>query len=155
MFDSGVLDILSVTNGLVDSTVIPVVSTNNISAGRTRILLNVSGTPGVDGAGYLCQITFDAIGAAGTSSDIELENGTLGDNVGFAISAAWTGDSVAVLSSILGDANGDGDLNALDITTIEMMVGGILTPTAAADANQDGKWNALDITLIEMLVAGA
>jgi len=155
VFDSGVLDILSVTNGLVDSTVIPVIFTNNISAGRTRILLNVSGTPGVDGAGYLCQITFNAIGAAGTSSDIELENGILSDNSGFAIGAGWTDDSVAVLSSILGDANGDSVLNALDITSIEMMVGGLLTPTAAADANQDGKWNALDVTLIEILVAGA
>ena len=158
VFDSSVLEIVNltsdVTNGQIDTTVIPVISAVEISAGRVRILVNVSGTPGVNGEGYLCQIKFHALGAAGTSSDIDLENGILSDNTGFAIGAVWTGTSVNVLASILGDANGDGNLNAVDITTIEMMVGGLLAGTPGADANQDGKWNALDITLIEILVAG-
>jgi len=53
-----------------------------------------------------------------------------------------------------GDANGDGVLNAVDITTVEMIVGGVLPPTPGADANQDGVYNAVDITTTEMLVGG-
>ncbi len=158
VFDSSVLEIVNltsdVTNGQIDTTAVPVISAFEISSGRVRILVNVSGTPGVTGEGYLCQIKFHALGAAGMSSDIDLENGILSDNTGSAIGAGWTGASVNVLASILGDASGDGVLNAVDITTIEMMVGGLLAGTPEADANQDGKWNALDITLIEILVAG-
>ena len=54
-----------------------------------------------------------------------------------------------------GDANGDGNINALDITTVELMIVGALVETASADANGDGKINALDITATEILVAAA
>ncbi len=54
-----------------------------------------------------------------------------------------------------GDANGDGNINALDITTVELIVVGALVEMASADANGDGKINALDITATEILVAAA
>ncbi len=62
--------------------------------------------------------------------------------------------SLQVILFIPGDANGDGLLNALDITTVEMVVGGILAATPGADANGDGFLNALDITTTEMIVGG-
>ena len=54
-----------------------------------------------------------------------------------------------------GDANGDGNINALDITTVELIVVGTLAEMASADANGDGEINALDITATEILVATA
>ena len=54
-----------------------------------------------------------------------------------------------------GDANGDGNINALDITTVELIVVGARAETASADANGDGEINALDITATEILVATA
>ena len=52
------------------------------------------------------------------------------------------------------DANGDGNVNALDIANVERAIAGLGSETAGADANQDGNINALDITKIEMIIAG-
>ena len=53
-----------------------------------------------------------------------------------------------------GDANGDGNINALDITKVERIIAGLDAETPGADANQDGNINALDITKIERIIAG-
>ena len=53
-----------------------------------------------------------------------------------------------------GDANGDGVVNALDITYLEMIIAGLQAETPGADANEDGVVNALDITYLEMIIAG-
>ena len=53
-----------------------------------------------------------------------------------------------------GDANGDGAVNALDITKVERIIAGLDTQTPGADANQDGNVNALDITKVERIIAG-
>jgi Leucine-rich repeat (LRR) protein len=53
-----------------------------------------------------------------------------------------------------GDANGDGTIDALDITSVERVIARLDALTAGADANQDGKINALDITKIERRIAG-
>ena len=55
---------------------------------------------------------------------------------------------------IPGDANGDGNVNALDITNTERIIVGMDDETPGADANGDGSVNALDITRIEMIIAG-
>ncbi len=57
-------------------------------------------------------------------------------------------------TTLPGDANGDGVVNALDITKIERIIIGLDTPTPGADANQDGNINALDITTVERIIAG-
>lgn len=53
-----------------------------------------------------------------------------------------------------GDANGDGQINAQDITFVERIIAGLNVSTPGADANQDGVINALDITKIERAIAG-
>ena len=53
-----------------------------------------------------------------------------------------------------GDANGDGVVNALDITKVERIIVGLDAETPGADANQDGNINALDITKIERIIVG-
>lgn len=55
---------------------------------------------------------------------------------------------------LAGDANGDGKLNALDITKAERIIAGLDTATPEADANFDGNINAQDVTKIERLVGG-
>jgi len=54
---------------------------------------------------------------------------------------------------IPGDANGDGFVNALDITKVERIVAGLDAETPGADANEDGSVNALDITMVEIIIA--
>ena len=53
-----------------------------------------------------------------------------------------------------GDANGDGVVDALDITKVERIIVGLDAATPGADANGDGNVNALDITKVERIIAG-
>jgi len=62
--------------------------------------------------------------------------------------------TVAGEVGLAGDANGDGVVNALDITYLEMIIAGLQAETPGADANEDGVVNALDITYLEMIIAG-
>jgi len=64
------------------------------------------------------------------------------------------GDTNITTGVLVGDANGDGSVNALDITKVERIIGGADAPTPGADANQDGNINALDITKVERIIAG-
>ena len=57
-------------------------------------------------------------------------------------------------ASTAGDANGDGQVNAQDITKVERIIAHLDTPTPGTDANLDGKVNALDITTVERIIAG-
>jgi len=97
---------------------------------------------------------FHVIGSEGSSSTITLSTGILSNNLAEEIPAAWIGDTVNVTSVLPGDANGDGNVNALDITKVERIIAGLDAETPGADANQDGNINALDITKIERIIAG-
>jgi hypothetical protein len=68
---------------------------------------------------------------------------------------AWlvkAGDSDTTVTP--GDGNGDGSVNALDITKVERVIVGLDADTPGADANSDGNINAMDITKIELIIAG-
>lgn len=78
---------------------------------------------------------------------------TVTDDDGLTDSTSTT-INVAASSVLPGDANGDGNVNALDITKVERIIAGLDVETSGADANQDGNINALDITKIERIIAG-
>jgi len=68
-----------------------------------------------------------------------------------------TGSSAGVTTQVEtvvlpGDANGDGNVNALDITKVERIIALLDPETPGADANQDGNVNALDITKVEIII---
>jgi hypothetical protein len=153
-FDPLVLQLDNVASGLIGATEIPVDIYNEISSGTYRVVQNVPGLTGVSGSGYLSVLHFHVIGSDGDSSSMTLSNGTLSDNHAGEIAATWVGDSVDITSSTAGDANGDGVVNALDITKVERIVVGLDTETPGADANGDGVVNALDITKIERIIVG-
>jgi len=75
VFDPAVLTIdninpgADITDGLIGTTTMPVAATNQLSPGTVRILVSPSGTPGISGSGYLCQIRFMPFGAG--SSNIQ------------------------------------------------------------------------------------
>jgi hypothetical protein len=152
-FDASVLRLENVTSGLIGSTTIPVDVYNQISPGTYRVIQNVPGLTGVSGSGYLAVLHFHVIGSGG-SSPISLSNGMLANNLAQEIAATWVGDSVNITSVLPGDANGDGNVNALDITKVERIIAGLDAETPGADANGDGNVNALDITKIELKIAG-
>ena len=67
---------------------------------------------------------------------------------------SWSFTTEAESTVIPGDANGDGEVNALDITKVERIIAGLDAETPGADANEDGSVNALDITKVERIIAG-
>jgi hypothetical protein len=71
------------------------------------------------------------------------------------LAADYATDTFTVETSgvIPGDANGDGVVNALDITKVERIIAMLDAETPGADANQDGVVNALDITKVERIIA--
>jgi len=156
VFDNTVLRLDNVTDGTIDGTAIPVTIWNPIAAGRVRVVNNVPGAPGVTGSGTLAVLHFHVIGIECQTSDINLSNGMLGDNLAQEIPATWIGDSVHVVTSAVlpGDANGDGVVNNLDITKVERIIVGLDAETPGADANQDGVVNNLDITKVERIIVG-
>jgi len=153
-FDAAVLRLDDVASGLIGSTVIPVDMYNELSPGVYRVVQNVPGLTGATGSGYLAVLHFHVIGSEGDSSAISLSNGVLSDNQAGEITATWAGDSVEITSVTPGDGNGDGAVNALDITKVERIIAGMDAETPGADANSDGSVNALDITKIELIIAG-
>jgi hypothetical protein len=153
-FDAAVLRLDDVASGLIDSTTVPVDMYNELSPGTYRVIQNIPGVAGVSGSGYLAVLHFHVIGSEGDSSAISLSNGVLSDNQAGEITSTWTGDSVDITSVTPGDGNGDGAVNALDITKVERVIVGLDTDTPGSDANSDGNVNAMDITMIELIIAG-
>jgi len=153
-FDASVFRLDDITSGLIGSTTIPVDIYNEISTGTYRVVQNVPGLDGATGSGYLAVLHFHVIGSEGDSSTINLSNGMLSNVQADWIVAVWSWHSVDVTSVLQGDANGDGVINALDITKVERIIAFLDPLTPGSDANQDGYTNALDITATERTLAG-
>ena len=81
------------------------------------------------------------------------------NGVATAQTASWHSGVVTELNLtvdvvIPGDANGDGKVNACDITKVERIIAGLDAPFPGADADLSGTINAADITKIERIIAG-
>ena len=97
-------------------------------------------------------VTFDYTVTASTTAGTYSFSGVVKDED--KIEYTIGGDTNITTGVLVGDANGDGSVNALDITKVERIIGGADAPTPGADANQDGNINALDITKVERIIAG-
>jgi len=145
-FDASVLRLDDVTSGLIGSTAISVEVYWEVSPGTWRVVQSIPGATGVTSSGYLAVLHFHVIGSEGDSSDVSISNGSLYDTMAEEITATWIGDSIDVIRVLPGDANGDGVINALDITKVVRIIALLDAQTSGADVNQDGTVNALDIT---------
>lgn len=156
-FNSAVLRLNNVTAGQIGAggnfTSIPVDIWNATSNSTFNVIQNIPGLNGASGSGYLAVLHFQAVGSLSSSSNISLSGGVLSNNLAQGIPAIWIGDVVQV-SLQPGDANGDGAVNAIDITKVERIIAHLDSSTPGGDANQDGNINSLDITKVERLIAG-
>ncbi|NQU10660.1 hypothetical protein HQ590_07720 [bacterium] len=164
-FDTDVLTLASISAGSIGGTAIPV-SAYVVGTDTVTVTVNVLDTPGVSGVGTLATLNFTFVGVSGEQSTLALSGGSLSDNTAAAVNAQWVNPTAPVAATlVVGDANGDGNLNALDITKIELDIAngrgvwtapspGTTEAAPGADANIDGAINSLDITRIELLVAG-
>lgn len=112
-YDETVLEVTSVSDGLIGTTAIPAAdSWAYIPAdtqGTIRVVNNIPGLDGVTGSGYLSVIHFHAIGDAGTSSDITINNGLLGDITATAITTNWPPNpaTVNIIASVVAEFTSD------------------------------------------------
>ena len=114
------------------------------------------------------QLPWQSLSASG--GDRESANYTLRDTVGqpspIGISEStnyrlrsgyWYGASKLLQGPpqvLPGDANGDGDINVLDMTKVARMILQLEAENTEADANQDGGINVLDMTKIAKIILG-
>jgi hypothetical protein len=153
VFNPSVFEVGNITNGQMDSTVIPVDTWQVITPGVIRIVQNVEELQGVSGSGYIAELHFRVIGSNGSSSEIDFSNGVFNDINANQIPAAWTGKTgIGVYK--LGDANDDGNVNSLDMAKLERIIFGLDDQTPGADANGDGNVNAIDIAKVELIMMG-
>jgi len=113
----------------------------------------VSGSVSYNSDTYTATFTPSANLAIGTTYTATLST-TITDAAGNPLASAYSWNFTTASVVTPGDANGDGNVNALDITKVERIIAGLDTQTSGADANQDGNVNALDITKIERIIAG-
>ncbi len=112
-YDETVLEVTGVADGLIGSTIIPAAdSWAYIPAdtqGTIRVVNNIPGLDGVTGSGYLSVIYFQAIGAAGTSSNITISDGLLGDITATAITTNWPPSpaTVNIIASVVAEFTSD------------------------------------------------
>jgi outer membrane protein assembly factor BamB len=59
------------------------------------------------------------------------------------------------LPCLVGDANEDGVVDALDLQAEKQIIFGELPPTCGADANEDGYTNVLDLVKIKLIIIGS
>ena len=57
-------------------------------------------------------------------------------------------------NQMIGDVNGDGGLNVLDVVVLVSMILGNVEPNSNADVNQDGIFNVLDVVTLINLILG-
>jgi len=139
-FDSSVLNLTSVAPGAIGNTIIPVDIFNKYQPGKCSVVQNLPGLTGVSGSGTLATLRFNALRDGNTT--IALTNGTVCNTEAVTLNTAWQGaaikvDIVASLKAQInalmqrlqlleqrpvGDVNGDGNINAGDITKLERII---------------------------------
>ena len=153
VFNPSVFEVDNVTNGQIDSTLIPVDTWEVITPGVIRVVQNVEELHGVSSSGYIAELHFHVIGSDSSSSEIDFSNGVFNDINANQMPATWTGKTgIGVYK--LGDANDDGRVNSLDIAKLERIIIGLDDRTPGADASGDGNVNALDIAKVELVMMG-
>jgi hypothetical protein len=127
-FDSSVITVTGVTDGLIGGNIIHVDGYTTPWEGdpnKMKVLVSWPPLyPGVSGAGYLCEIQFDVIGTEGDTSPINLTDGLLANQDmqdGLPIEADWLGTTVTVgpcfapvLVSLVGPPPVEADMEASD-----------------------------------------
>ena len=153
VFDPAVLRLDNVTDGTINGVTVPVQSWIQSPPGRYLITVNVSGSTGISGSGLLSELHLHCVGGNGTSSNITIVHGAISPAVETLLRLSCTDASVGI-GTISGDANYDGTVNVVDITSVIKMILMQLDSTDTGDANQDGTVNVYDISKIARMILG-
>jgi len=95
-YDPAVVEVVGVSNGLINGTEIPVENWGFIpppdTQGTIRVIENLPDVTGVSGEGYLAEIDFHVLGSACNTTSLDLHDGTLNNIYAEEIPASWIDD---------------------------------------------------------------
>jgi len=141
-----------VVGAVITTTFSEAMDTSTITTGSFT-LDGVSGSVSYDSGTNTATFTPDASLSYSTTYTATLST-AIADAAGNPLASAYSWSFTTESEVTPGDANGDGNVNALDITKVERIIAGLDAETPGADANEDGSVNALDITKVELMIAG-
>lgn len=95
-FDPDVLSVVDVEPGSIDGTDVPIDMWRLIEEGRARVTFNLKGADGVSGSGHVAKVTFEAVGAQGDTSTMNVSEGLLVDIEALKMPADWFDDTVTI-----------------------------------------------------------
>lgn len=155
-YDPSVVEVTNVTNGNVPNSTLT--WSVNESRGRVTLLLTTTARPGTSGEHDFARVSFRAVGALGSTSALDLNVEEVVDSDGIAFSTPPMVGDATFRAGLLGDADGDGDIDAQDAIAIaEAVVGrraiGSLV-ASSADVSGDGRVTGRDAMLIRQFLAG-
>ena len=121
---------------------------DNVAGTITGIAGAITEAATVSGQGVFATITFTADAANG-DTPITLSDVIVGDAGGAPVAVEVTNGSVTVSTGLIGDVNGDGHVNVLDLVRVGQHWGETGTPGwIPEDVKVDGVINVLDMVLI-------
>ena len=120
----------------------PVVFNDAVYIAATSIIGAAS-----DSEGKLATLTFEVVAAK--ASTLQLRDVILSDSAGMPLSVATRDGRIETVESLpIGDVNGDGRVNILDLTLVASNFRVRSPTTPGVDVNGDGTVNILDLVLI-------
>lgn len=148
---------VSPVNGAIDvATYTTVTATFNMAMDEATIttssftLDGVSGSVSYDSGTYTATFTPTAKLESNTTYTATLSTAiTSAGGIPLASEYSWSFTTVLV-----GDATGEGEVDARDITKVERIIAGLDAAMPGADATQDGLIDARDITMVERIIGG-
>jgi hypothetical protein len=143
-YNPQVVQVVSVTSGSLLTNALAVPN----YAQPPDVLFAFISQNGVSGSGSVAYIEFQALGADGSSSFLQLSQVTASDVSGQTISLGSKDGTLTIGSSLKGDYNGDGKVSEVDaLAALQMSVNMIQVDTRM-DMNGDGKVTVQDALLI-------
>ena len=123
-------------------TLTPIVRNNAVYIGATSVIGAAS-----DSKGKLATLTFEVVTAK--ASTLYLREVILSDSTGMPLAVATRDGRIETVRSLpIGDVNGDGRVNILDLTRVASSFTAVSPANPGADVNGDGRVNVLDLVLI-------
>jgi len=159
-YDTSVIEVTDVTDGLIDSTTVNV-TWEFVPLGTPGKIIVIGELPleltesGINGTAYLAEIHFHVVGSPCNSSAIAFSNGRLFNNLGGQITpVTWVDGSVHVATCTTGDANEDGVVDIGDVIKVRRIILALDPPTPCADVNGDGFIDVGDVIKIKRIILG-
>ena len=106
-FDSTMLSLVSVTDGTIGTTTIPVDGYKLVQDGVCNIINYMGGIAGVSGSGTLAVLNFKTLSTTGTTT-ITLSDGVISNTSATEVEAVWNGASIAVAKKSTSGGGGGG-----------------------------------------------